>query len=377
MDSYQKKIDRLQQESAEKRRLIANEHLATGRHLITRDAKLLSSTRLSTLSQESQRLQSQIDEARTSIARIHAILDREQQIDGEVDSLRGKIADLEESVQPMYEEIGRKAFEIYKSHPFVDENYVDLFSELVKNHEDIRDIDQQLVQLERETEEKPFLDRMVAKGKIALLRNRRTTREQNTPRLFRKAGRFVTESNFITVVDDATLTRAVEPYHQVNTQIDDLNRRIADLQKEDQSLAEDLRALGADRKAVRRVAELEQQIEDLTTALNNVSMQVGEGYLSELKKDDSGAAAVAESVARVRELERECQAVDKQIEKLKAAIAAEEAATRIAEYQKKIAALEKEIAENQASVEKLRGSIAETEAQKAQLEKARGPVDKL
>ena len=377
MDSYQKRIDRLQQELAEKRRLIANEHLATGRHLITRDAKLLSSTKLSALSLESQRLQSQIDEARASIGRIHAILDREQQIDGEIDSLHGQIADLEESVQPMYEDIGRKAFEIYKGHPFVDENYVDLFSELVKNHEDIRDIDQQLVQLERETEEKPFLDRMVAKGKIALLRNRRATREQNTPRLFRKAGRFVTESNFVTVVEDATLTRSVEPYHQVNTQIDDLNRRISDLQKEDASLTDDLRALGADRKAVRRVAELEQQIEDLTTALDRVFIQVGEGYLSELKKDDNGAAAVAESIIRVRELERECQAVDKQIEKLNAAIAAEEAETRINDYHKRITTLEREIADHQAAVERLRGSIAETETQKAQLEKVRGPVDKL
>ncbi|TVQ40556.1 MAG: hypothetical protein EA384_02465 [Spirochaetaceae bacterium] len=377
MDSYKKKIDRLQDEMDEKRALIAQDHRAIGSHVLTIEPALLTSSKLAAQKDEIARIESRIESHGQCIDTINSVLDRQQRIDSDIDAHQQEIVELEESVTPMHEEIGRQAFDVYKENPFVDQQYVDMFSDLVKNQEDIREIDEQLSQLERDTEEKPFLDRMVAKGKIALLRNRRTTREQNSPRLLRKAGKAVTESSFVTVADAPALTAALEPYHQVHTRIDGIRRTIGDLENERSTLDNQLADLEADKKPLRRVADLEQQIESLRTALESVYQATGDIYVAELKKDEKPLDAVADAVGRVQTRQRELSGLEKQVERLRAAIAVGEVENRITGYQKKIAALEDKIAEQQRTVQQYQEEMAQAEAEKADLEKQRGPIDKL
>ena len=377
MDSYKQKIDRLQAEMEQKRALIAQDHVAIGSHLLANEPAKLSSKKLAAQKDEVSRIETEIESHKRYIEKINTVLNRQQQIANDIEKHRLEIEELEQSVAPMYEQIGEQAFEIYKQNPFVDQQFVDMFSELVKNQEDIRDIDEQLDHLERETGEKPFLDRMVAKGKIALLRNRRTTREQNTPRLMRKAGKAVTESNFVTVVDAPALTRALEPYHEVHTRIDQIRRLITDLENERATLDSELAELEADKKPVRRVSELEQQIESLRVTLQSVYQRTGDTYLTEFNKDEQPPQAIAEPTARVQTRKNEIAALEKQIDRLRAAIAVEELNDKISGYQKKIGALEEKIAEQQRMVQQYQQEMTDAEAEKARLEKQRGPLDEL
>ena len=377
MDSYKQKIDRLQAEMEQKRALIAQDHVAIGSHLLANEPAKLSSKKLAAQKDEVSRIETEIESHKRYIEKINTVLNRQQQIANDIEKHRLEIEELEQSVAPMYEQIGEQAFEIYKQNPFVDQQFVDMFSELVKNQEDIRDIDEQLDHLERETGEKPFLDRMVAKGKIALLRNRRTTREQNTPRLMRKAGKAVTESNFVTVVDAPALTRALEPYHEVHTRIDQIRRLITDLENERATLDSELAELEADKKPVHRVSELEQQIESLRVTLQSVYQRTGDTYLTEFNKDEQPPQAIAEPTARVQTRKNEIAALEKQIDRLRAAIAVEELNDKISGYQKKIGALEEKIAEQQRMVQQYQQEMTDAEAEKARLEKQRGPLDEL
>lgn len=377
MDSYRKKIDRLQAELSDKQRLIAENQVTVGSHLLLNEPSLFTDGALAEQKAEADRIQAEIEAEQQLISRINSLVDRRQAMESQIETHQEEIESLEESVTPMYEDIGKHAFEVYKENPFVDQAYVDMFSELVKNQEDIRDIDQQLEQLERETEEKPFLDRMVAKGKVALLRNRRTTREQNTPRLLRKTGKAVAESNFVTVVDAPSLTSTLEPYQSVHTRIDEIRRQIADLEGERDAVDEELKETGADKRPTRRTGGIEQQIESLQQSLQQVHRTVGEIYGAGLKKDDTPVAAIAEAVERIRELEKECTATEKQIERLQAAIAVDEVSAKIEGFQKKVLTLEEKIAEQQQKIQEHQNQISEAEAEKSRLEKIRGPVDKL
>ncbi|TVR34838.1 MAG: hypothetical protein EA404_02020 [Spirochaetaceae bacterium] len=377
MDSYKKKIDRLQDEMEQKRALIAQDYVAIGSHLLANETARLSSKKLVAQKEEVSRIEAEIEGHKRYIEKINAIVNRRQQIENDIEKHQLEIEELDQSVAPMYEQIGEQAFEVYKQNPFVDQQFVDMFSDLVKNQEDIREIDEQLDHLEKETGEKPFLDRMVAKGKIALLRNRRTTREQNTPRLMRKAGKAVTESNFVTVVDAPDLTRALEPYHEVHSHIDRIRGLITDLENERASLDSELAELEADKKPLRRVSDLEQQIESLRATLESVYQQTGDTYLTELKKDEQPPEAVAEPAARVQTHQKEIAALEKQIERLRAAITVEELEDKISGYQKKISTLEEKIAEQQRMVQQYQQEMTDAEAEKARLEKQRGPLDKL
>ena len=377
MDSYKKKIDRIQDEMEQMRALIAQDHVAIGSYLLANEPARLSSKKLAARKDEVNRIEAEIESHKRYIEKINAVLNRQQQIENDISKHQLEIEELDQSVAPMYQQIGEQAFEIYKQNPFVDQQFVDLFSDLVKNEEDIRDIDEQLDHLEKETGEKPFLDRMVAKGKIALLRNRRTTREQNTPRLMRKAGKAVTESNFVTVVDAPALTRALEPYHEVHTRIDQIRRLITDLENERATLDSELTELEADKKPVRRVSELEQQIESLRVTLESVYQQTGNTYLTEFNKDEQPPQAITEPAARVQTRNKEIAALEKQIERLRAAITVEELDDKISGYQKKISALEEKIAEQQRMVQQYQQEMTDAEAEKARLEKQRGPLDKL
>ncbi len=377
MDSYKKKIDRLQDEMEQKRALIARDYVTIGSHLLANEPARLSSKKLVAQKEEVSRIEAEIEGHKRYVEKINTIVSRQQQIENEIEKHQLEIEELDQSVAPMYEQIGEQAFEVYKQNPFVDQQFVDMFSDLVKNQEDIRDIDEQLDHLEKETGEKPFLDRMVAKGKIALLRNRRTTREQNTPRLMRKAGKSVTESNFVTQFDAPALTRALEPYHEVHTRIDSIRRLITDLENERATLDSDLAELEADKKPLRRVSELEQQIESLRATLESVYQQTGDTYLTELKKDEQPPEAIAEPAARVQTLQKEIAALEKQIERLHAAITVEELEGKISGYQKKISTLEEKIAEQQRMVQQYQQEMSDAEAEKARQEKQRGPLDKL
>jgi len=176
---------------------------------------------------ESTKELSQLEEQLSQIAEAER---RQAGIKQEITNATSRIHAVEGEMAPLFEEIGRSAFAVYQDNPFLDPEYAELFSELQRETEALEEVDRELVEEERDIDEKPFLDRMLARGKATWLKSRRQGREHSLEKQYRRVGKAIVETGFVDAVEDPGLNAAVRPYSSQRQRIDTLKERIRSLE---------------------------------------------------------------------------------------------------------------------------------------------------
>jgi polyhydroxyalkanoate synthesis regulator phasin/uncharacterized protein YukE len=280
------------------------------------------------------------------LSQLAAIERRQAGLKQEIANARSRVQAIEEEMGPLYQEIGRSAFSVYQDNPFIDPAYAELFQELQREVAALEEVEQELGEEERDIEEKPFLDRMLARGKVTWLKTRKQSREHSLEKHFRKVGKKIVETDFADVVEDPGLNAATRPYENQRQRIETLKEQVRTLEADLEHHREDLREGEASESSP---TSLERQKADLEANLAEAQRNLGKRFLRAVKKD-AVPDAIKEEAEAARRLDREIAGKVRDEKRLYQAL-------RRKELEKKAEALDRQI-------RNLRGQAADLEEER-------------
>ncbi len=314
----------------------------------------------------------ELHDIRDRVVEIGSRLTEIKQAGDELDKRRKELG---AQLEPHYQAIGENAFRVYRSNPLVDQEYADIFTPVQEAHEEIRQTKGELEQAESELEDKPFLEKMVVRGRIIVLRNRLSLRESQIARIYRDAGKQIAATDFITTIGDPELEKAAAPFLEMMDESHRLEDETAALEVERESLQDELKTLGVERRAATRLSEIDDLIQ-AAEAERKESLIAIANAVRETSDADFGDEARVE-LETVGAIERDRHEARERLERVEAAI-------QIERMRGEADHVETTIGRKRSQIEKLQADIDELERQKASLEgmiaeaeKRRGPQDDL
>ncbi len=299
---------------------------------------------------EQQRLENHLSECEESRR-------RGQKIQQEIANARTRIKSIEDELVPLYEDVGRSAFEVFKDNPFIDPPYSELFGDLRKEEQALEGIAAELAEEERAVENKSFLGRLLARGKVTWLKTRKQSREHSFNRMFRKVGTRIVATDFVDVVEDPGLTAAMRTFHRQSQRIETLRDQIrrleADLEHHNQEFVD------GDTPS----ETLLQEKRRTDAQVSESQARLGRRYLKATKKQDL-PEELKEPSEVVRNLEREVTKAKKRAHRLRQ----EHELTRLeneeVEIQRQLAGIHERKAELESN---LAATRSQTEALRSQM----------
>ncbi|MFW5744314.1 MAG: hypothetical protein ACOC37_03480 [Spirochaetota bacterium] len=343
---------------------------------IVRSESLPDEEPYTTLTARDAELAARLQDVRTTRERIVAIGDRMGEIGRQRDELEKRRKEIGSELEPHYQTIGENAFRVFRDNPLVDQEYADIFTPVLDAHEELKHARDELSRAEGELAEKPFLEKMVLRGRIIVMRNRLTVRESQLERLYRDAGRQIAGTDFITTIGDPGLDEAASPFLELMDESRRLDDEIAALDEERESLQGELSALGVERRAGSRIGELDSQIEQAEQqrreSLSEIATAVKGSDLVETLDDDTRAA-----LEEISQAESQLESARDRLERLDAAIEAERLHGDMDQLDQSIARKRAQIATLTDEIEDLEQKKAGIRSRVEEAERARGPVENL
>lgn len=344
-----------------------------GTHMLKSPAEVEGAD-LAALRTQAKELKEQIQSVRNERDTIAATRDRIAETKAAGNELRSHIKELTDNLDPIYEEIGGLAFDVYRGNPLVDQEYADIFGPLVEVHSELGGIDAAIAEQTALIEQKPFLEKMVIRGRIALLRNRKTTREGSFRRLVRATGREIMATNFVDEIGDPGLLRATEPYRERLRSVREAESRLGELESERGKLSAELETLSANKRPQRRIDELESDLETLETAIASVFSEIAAAV----------RAAGAEVPAKAQKLLESADALSERIrraadlrDRAQAGVEAERLERVLLNVNRDIDTAEQRLAEVRRNLADLESTRKETESSLAENRERQGDIEEL
>ena len=377
MSGYKEKIHELEKANAEDRRKITEHRISCGRMLYDRKHAAVTGDELASVREEIEGLTERLEDTERKIARIMEINTRNGEIKDEIARSRREISRLESEVVPVFEQIGERAFELYRNNDYLENEYTDQFRDLVRHQNEIDEIEREIGEQESAGDDLPLLRRLVSGGRLALLRSRRSNRLEAFPKLYRKAGAALCETDFLSAMNDPQLNQSAEPYLAARRRIEQLENSIAELDHERERLRAELHEMDAERRPARTISDLQERSRELTARLNECFGRLTD-YLFESEADTTGLPEEArDALAEIRRLETEQENRQLLINRLEAAIEAAQSEKEIEQLEQRSAVLRQRLGEIENEIEKNAAAIEETKQKREHLLALRGSVDDL
>lgn len=352
------------------------DHLVEAGARIVRSESLPNEEPYATLTARDAELAARLQELRSAHDRIVAIGDRLGELGRQRDELEKRRKEIAGQLEPHYRTIGENAFRVFRDNPLVDQEYADIFTPVLDAHEELKQAREELSRAEAELAEKAFLEKMVLRGRIIVLRNRLTVRESQLERLYRDAGRQIAGTEFITTIGDPGLDEAAAPFLDLMDESRRLDQEMASLDAERESLQEELSGLGVERRPGSRIGELDRQIEEAEQerrqSLAEIATAVKGSDLAESLDEEVRAA-----LEKVSQIESELDSTRQRLERLDAAIEAERLNGEIDQLDQSIARKRAQIATLTEEIEELEKKKAATRTRVGEAERTRGSVEEL
>jgi len=377
VELYRNRIKQLQREIQVNQSVIEDELRNVGEIIYQQRPDTAESAAIATACDEAEREQTAISGMRTVIERFNAITERANQIMRKTDADEIQVKKLVQQNIPHYEKIGQAAFEFYQENPFSDQEHSDIFSEVVQNQQELAGLESAIHETESQREGKSLIDRMMSRGKVALLKSRRQAKLSSLPRLYRAAGEKLSSTEFTSMVADESIANVAGPFLDNVRKIQELRLDIEQLGQEKESLELEADGLCEGKRQHKRVAELENALKIHHEKLSSIYRNIGRMYRKGVGKPDDAIAEVREYLQSVTDTEKEIAARNASVNRLKAAIDIDQIERDSAQMQNTIRQIEDQIRKEQDDIAALTDKITAADKEKIRLAKVRGPEEEL
>jgi uncharacterized protein YdcH (DUF465 family) len=334
-----------------------------------------ASSRLPELIERENQVSEQIAETESARDRIQETENQIMESRERETDLKQQVRDLTEGLDQIYEEIGRIAFDVFRGNPLVDQEYAAIFSPLVEVNSELAGIDASIAEQQALLDERPFLEKMVTRGKIALLKNRRATREGSLRRLMRRAGNQIVGTAFVDEIADPKLTEAAEPYRDRLQKTTELEDQLAGLAELHQNLEDELEQLCQGKRPHKRLDELADDEQTLVRTRDTIRAEMAQSVRSVPKSELP--AKCRPLLKRAEETEKRLEAGEALAARLKAAMDAERMEEECGRLEAEIQRKERQQTELKKEITSLKKQRTRMSGQLTERIEARGPAEDL
>lgn len=321
-------------------------------------------------------LLTQIAAHNDEIARIAATVERLKEIAERMKVLGLDRADreeqkeqLQEELRPHYRTIGETAFRIFRENPLIDNRYTEIFKALSENYDEVRQLERELAALHAEQSKRPFVERLMKRGRDLLLKSRIQAKQDKRDALHEEAGRKLCETEFIPLIDDPELNEAAEPYEEISKRISKIDNEVAAIDQELRELNEEQQEKAGGKRLQRAFADLKETREQREDAQEELFSQLGRRFV-----DVGGSERLPEELGPQGE---QLRSLDDQEKQCKDAIGRLEAAVKVQELSHRLRQTEEEKARQQKKLQRIQDSIEELDREQTSLEEERKRMEEI
>lgn len=326
----------------------------------------------------------QIDAQNEEIARIAATVERLEEIADRIKVLSLDRADreeqreqLQEELKPHYRLIGETAFRLFRENPLIDNRYTEIFRPLSENYDEVRQLERDLAALHGEQSKRPFVERLMKRGRDLLLKSRIQAKQDKRDALHEEAGRQLAETEFVGVIDDPDLNEAAAPYEEIRERINAIDEEMAKIDREIRELNEEQQEKSGGKRLQRAFSDLRESREEREEEQEELFSQLGRRFVESGLEDKDLPEDVEpqqQELASLDEQEGKCR---KSIERLEAAIKVQELRNRIRQTEEEKERQQKKLERIQNSIEELEREVSSLQEEQERTEKLRGPEEEL
>jgi chromosome segregation ATPase len=377
MDAYKKSIEelerRIQRSSAE----IRTQLKKLGEYLSYQEQGAFSATEMSDLYGRIQDLRGQLPKSRQQVKRILQCVNQNEQLEQEISEKKRQIAGLEEANQAICEEIGRAAFEAYKSLSSGGNEYSDLFEPLIKQERELTELESEYSKLQGHGKDGNFFRIFRETGRSLYLKGILSLKKKAIGKIYREAGKRLCESQFGAELKSSGLDRVLGPYKDNDRKIKALKQEVSKLRNVQERIWNELKELGADRSHQKRVREIEIGIQRIEEELEDAFEGFGSLFRSQPAEHFGDDAEVARALKQIEVCEETKKRGAKQIERIEAALLIDNLQRQARNLNQRISRLEEEVRLRRGEIDTLKAQVAEGENEINRLIKIRGSEQSL
>jgi chromosome segregation ATPase len=362
--------ERLARATNERRTLLAG----IGRRLLETGTKSNDAAIVEALQRESES-RSRLEEIERTRDRIAAIGDRVANIQKQQTALSERQKQIDAELEPQYRTIGEEAFRVFRDNPLIDQEYADIFTPLLELSEELRQLGREIEAAEAESANKAFLEKMVVRGRLIVLKNRLAIKEGQNRRLRTEAGRQIAATDFIRTIGDPALDGAAEPFLELMEESGRITGEIAALEDERAALVDELATLGVERRPETRLAELARAADSARLENENALVTVAEAHRA--GAGDTQETGLADEMETLSKLEATIAADRQLVHRLAKAMEVDKVRSEIDQIEAQIARKKQQLENINADIGSLEGRRDGLVATETELKGERGDLDEL
>lgn len=322
-----------------------------------------------------KKLGEQIDEYGSVKKRIGEIENRLSDIKEEIGEVGTEIENIERTNSPLYEKLGEAAFLRFKKDPQEFSGYRDVFAQIEDQSDEIGDIERDIDKLQEPERDRKFFEKIADKGQLAYLKGVRMVRSKTLPKLYAQTGRELVKTDFLDTTTDEDLLKIADPFLKNRSKLQNLEDRRNRLGAEEEELHTELQQLGVDKRADRRIEELDRNIESAEEKLRFRLTNIGTAVRSDTPSSIADDSSYKDFISSITENEKKIENYRQNIAKLEAAIEADNLARQIERMKETIEDHKRRIEESKREIGNLEKRIEEAEQEKTKQEEIRGPEE--
>ncbi|MFW5786327.1 MAG: hypothetical protein ACOCYC_03705 [bacterium] len=348
-----------------------------GEALLDAEWEANPSTRVQNQLSNAQRLRHELDDLKITRNRLEEAQRRKDEIVKEQKELQRHIAKAMSDVEPYFEEIGRRAFDVYRTNPVVDSAAEEIFSPLLDKFNEIKSGDRDVARLddERRIGRNP-MGRIVKSGKLLLERGKQQLRKSGMAQHYASAGRQVCTSGLIDRLDDPKLHQTTAPYFEARRHIQTAEAKLRELEQEEENLELERMTLLDGKGVNERRAELMTMQRNRERELQQALKELGRSYA--VAKSRPGVEPdVSEALDALEKLYEERKDCERTRRRLDAAVEIIEVDDDRNRKESEIEQLRSERRRLDERINEIQEELAEDDERRRKLVKTRGKIEDL
>ncbi len=260
MDSRDKEIAFLDAERVECQGKLQHELLGIGQAILAAAPPAPPDADLARRIEEARAVQTRTRQAQDLIGQVRTRAERIAAIEAIVKGNDLRVKDSMREVEHRYAEIGGMGWTVYRDKCAEKERFQEVFQPILTLEDDLRLHQKEVERLEQEGQKHGFFAKVIGRSKILLVEAKMRFRERDRTTALEEAGRRVCASKFPESVADQAFGDLMGKIVTNRKKAIDVQEETAQLRVEQARLEEDLRGLGVMSEAGSRVKELEREI---------------------------------------------------------------------------------------------------------------------
>ena len=348
-----------------------------GEALLDAEWETNPSTRVQNQLSHAQGLRHELDDLKITRNRLDEAQRRKDELAREQKELQRRIAKAMGDIEPHFEEIGRQAFDVYRTNPVVDSAAEEIFAPLLDKFNEIKSGDRDVARLadERKRGQNP-MGQIFKGGRLMLERGKQQLRKSGMSQLYASAGREVCTSGLIDRLDDPKLHQTAAPYFEARRHIETAEAKLQELEQENENLELERMTLLDGKGVNERRAELMTMQRNREQGLQQALTELGRSY-AVAKSRPRVQPDVTETLNALEKLYEERKSAERTRRRLDAAVEIIDVDEDRDRKESEIERLRSERRRLDERITEIQEELTEDEERRKRLVKARGKVEDL